>query len=105
MTEYYECHITMRGKREDISPVVESEEWKFSCIDGDPVLGKEIFCYATRHYSAVRVPLEEVVMHMNIAALVFHKVGIEIVRQKVELVVYDTKMPMLIPVPPKQDLH
>jgi hypothetical protein len=92
MKEYYECHITMRGNPKDIKPLVESFNWKFSAIDGDPVLGNGVLCYATRHYNA-RWQKQSIIDEMRIvAAQLSQKAPVEeVLREKVELVVYDTK--------------
>lgn len=90
--QYYECHITMRGDPEFIRPLVESSVtgWKFSAIDGDPVLGNGVLCYATSHFP-VRLSQDVVVEKMNFVAHCLSQQGAEVIRQKVELVVYDTK--------------
>ena len=88
MSEYYECHITMRGDKAIIQPLVEKAGWKFSCIDGDPVLGDGILCYATKHYSHNEAK-DWVVLCMNRAAEELKECNV--IRQKVEFVLYDTK--------------
>src|SRR5262245_45564769 len=92
--EYYECHITLRGQPKHLKGLVESFNWKFSAIDGDPALGPGVLCYATRHFNG-RWSRESVVQEMNaVAAQLAQKSLVEeVVRQKVELVIYDTKHP------------
>ncbi len=92
MKKYYECHITFTGNMERIKLRVEKTGWKFSCIDGDPTLGDGARAYATKHYNS-RCKLEKVVQEMNEVArnLTLFEQDIDVVRQKVELIVYDTK--------------
>ena len=90
---YYECHITLKDSlpRDYVRQQVEEFNWKFSAIDGDPILGNETFCYATRHYPESK-PKDEVIKDMNDMAVRLAKDEIEVVREKVELVIYDTKV-------------
>jgi len=88
--QYYECHITMRGDKTKIEPLVKAEHWKFSAIDGDPVLGAGVLCYATHHFKGT-LDKVDVVIAMGIVADKLRDQGVEVIRQKVELVVYDTK--------------
>lgn len=89
---YYECHITMRGDPKVIEPLVKATGWKFSAIDGDPVLGKGVLCYATSHFKGSR-DVDEVIILMDEVADALRYKGAEVIREKVELVVYDTKGP------------
>lgn len=89
---YYETHITMRGDPKTIEPLVKATGWKFSAIDGDPVLGKGALCYATAHFKGSR-DTADVVIAMGIIADELAAKGVEVIRQKVELVVFDTKGP------------
>lgn len=88
--QYYECHITMRGPAAEIEPLVKAERWKFSAIDGDPVLGRGVLCYATHHFKK-SLDTVDVIIAMGIVAARLQDQGVEVIRQKVELVVYDTK--------------
>lgn len=90
MSKYYECHITLFGNKEEIKAIVEDEGWKFSAIDGDPVLGGGVHCYATHHYGK-HYEEGSVVNLMNFKATIFKNRGLQVLRQKVEYVVYDTK--------------
>lgn len=92
---YYECHITMLAKPDDVQYPTEYIKWKFSAIDGDPSLGDGVKCYATRHYNARR-SLEEVIAEVQDAAMYLRKLNINVLREKVELVVYDTKAKTVI---------
>lgn len=92
---YYECHITLespmtQGAMEGIKKDIEGNMWTFSNIIGDPILGLKAYCYATRHYAASR-KLEHVALEMSVVAQSLKVRGYTVVRQKVELVVLDTK--------------
>jgi hypothetical protein len=84
----YECHITVRRADAEKAQIVASEHhWKFSQIDGDPVLGKEVFAYLTTHDSDVR----RMFKRMELAVVNLKNSGVEVIREKIELIVYDTK--------------
>lgn len=87
---YYECHVTMIGDPIIIEDAVKTEKWKFSKIDGDPVLGAGIKCYATRQFPGTKNVnwvidvLKETARHLK------DYKSVTVLREKVELVVYDT---------------
>lgn len=92
---YYECHITVDNPQNQpalsgLKRAVEGQFWTFSRIAGDPILGLATYCYATRHFAAAR-KLEHVALEMSVVAQALKLQGYTIVRQKVELVVLDTK--------------
>ena len=93
LSPYYECHITCEvDKRRPLKHIVEQElGWKFSCIDGDPSLGIGIKCYATQHFRGGRLR-DEVILIMDKTAKLLEADGFKVLRQKVELVIYDTKL-------------
>ena len=86
----FECHITIKGERDTVSPIVNDlgEGWSFSCIDGDPELGLQEFCYATNHFE------DETTSYRNMAitARYLYKQGLDVVRVKVERVIFDTRI-------------
>lgn len=86
---YYEAHITLLGRPDFVRPLVEALQWKFSAIDGDPVLGPGVKCYATKQFNS-KIPREAVLQDLQetAAALVG---SVEIIRKKIELVIYDTR--------------
>lgn len=88
----YECHITIKDNVEHstIEKILNNVNWKFSCIKGDPILGKQTFCYATKHYPTNKSK-EEVIEKVNEASNLFEKNGLEIIRKKIELIIWDTK--------------
>jgi hypothetical protein len=86
--EYYECHVTFMSKTG--APVTDVEGWTFSRIDGDPVLGKGVKCYLTRQFAA-RLDRAVVVEMVEHAGDCIHARGHEVLRTKVELVVYDNR--------------
>lgn len=89
---YYEAHITLLGSPERIKPAVDLIKWKFSVIDGDPVLGKGVKCYATKHFNA-KMDKEEVLMDLRMAAdaLEYALPEDEVIRRKIELVIFDDR--------------
>ncbi len=100
----YEQHITIEGSKYTVKPIVEAAGWRFSCIDGDPVLGSGDRCYATNHMKLSGDPtkkyelggphteLDMIIENTNyVADLLKNTYGLKVVRQKIELIVYDTK--------------
>lgn len=89
---YYECHITMQGSPKDIKPIIDGMKgWKFSAIDGDIIMGNGVLCYATAHFNYLKFTEEQVIGIMNSIAEDIAEQDINVIRQKVELVIYDTK--------------
>tara|TARA_R110002096_G_scaffold192856_3_gene374602 strand:- start:312 stop:614 length:303 start_codon:yes stop_codon:yes gene_type:complete len=92
MKQYYECHVTFMASVEDDScrmgPALMG--WKFSQIDGDPVLGAGVKSYFTRQFKE-SIPLDSVRAEVDQVAEVLIVEGYEVLRRKVELVVYDSK--------------
>jgi hypothetical protein len=87
---YYECHITLMGDAETIRPEVERRKWKFSVIDGDPVLGEGIKCYATRLFNR-KYFSNEVQRELFRVASELKKLGFTVLRRKIEYVIFDDR--------------
>jgi hypothetical protein len=88
----YECHITMLGDADQIEQVVNGTDWHFSKIDGDPVLGVGVKCYATKNYKKSEMSLDNCVSTMETVAESIKEQHIEVVRMKVEEIVYDRRL-------------
>jgi len=92
MKPYYECHLTfylpVKGSGDDLERLTG---WKFSQIDGDPVLGKGIKSYLTKIYKhtetagQVRSHIEKIKHQLE---SVF---DIRSIREKIEVVIYDNR--------------
>ena len=80
----YEAHITYKAEHRAHLEALLIPGWKFSAIDGDPVLGKEVYCYLTSYDKDGKNLLAR--MQRTVETI-----GFEAVRQKVEQIVYDTK--------------
>jgi hypothetical protein len=87
---YFECHVTMVGDATLIRPEVENRKWKFSCIDGDPVLGDGLKCYATRLFNR-KLGQETVQAELFRVASELAELGFKVLRRKIELVIFDDK--------------
>ena len=89
---YYECHVTFLAPADShpstMGPALMG--WKFSQIDGDPVLGAGVKSYFTRQFRE-SIPLDSVTAEVEQVAEVLVAEGYEVLRRKVELVVYDSK--------------
>jgi hypothetical protein len=86
----HECHLTYDVKDaatvESIG-VAADLNFKFSRIDGDPLMGAKPFCYLTAYHENPTILFGL----MNAVALALEKVGISPLREKIERIVYDTK--------------
>lgn len=90
MKNYYECHITLKSRRADKEDLEEITNWKFSIIDGDPVLGDGVKSYLTKQYST-KLDLTEVTDFLLATSHLVQNLGFEVIREKIELVVYDDR--------------
>lgn len=90
MMSYYECHITMEDDWFKAKMTVERYEgWKFSRIAGDPNLGDGIKCYATIHLPGTYL-IDAVKARLQAMSKTLRECGCNVVREKIELVVYDS---------------
>ena len=96
MKSYYEVHITMKGDPAKIEPLVNKIGWKFSAIDGDPILGEGIKCYATMFFSPRRYEQDEVVEIIELVAQNLRSKGINVIREKIELVIWDRRKEKIV---------
>lgn len=89
---YYECHITLTANPPGgvgyAKHVIEHSGWKFSKIDGDPIMGEGIRVYATRHFNARRT-VERVEADLVKTADILSRAGLKVTRRKIEMVVLD----------------
>lgn len=65
-----------------------TEGWKFSAIDGDPILGAKPHCYLTCH---TKDWIEMWSKMFSKVQQIRDQTGREPLREKIELIVYDTK--------------
>jgi hypothetical protein len=84
----YESHITCSTAQSEIAQVVaDAHRWKTSQISRDITLGDATYFYLTTHdVTEVRIMqrLRETVDALEIA-------GVNVIRQKIELIIFDTK--------------
>lgn len=84
----FECHITApSGSADKVKKAGKDLHWKFSAIDGDPVLGAGVHCYLTTHDAT----FARIKQRMKAAAHVLEAAGVEVIRMKIEAIMYDTK--------------
>jgi len=98
----YECHITVPLAQ---GPVAEDHgkrhHWKYSAIDGDPVLGKETFAYLTTHDSDL-LRMQE---RMTMMSADLRAIGVEVIREKIELIVFDKRAAVCSICGTRKNLH
>ena len=85
----YELHITMSER-----PKWPLKGWSYSEITGDIVLGKQNWCYFTKHIHA-STPIDVVIKELMGNTAWLRDMGVKVIREKVELVVYDKKSPTI----------
>lgn len=84
----FEIHLTFsHHAAADVRRLSDTLKWKYSQIDGDPVLGNKVFCYLTTHapdFMSARNALEHAVQWLI-------GQGVVPIRKKIEVVVYDDR--------------
>jgi hypothetical protein len=84
----YECHITVDTVYAEAATIIAQDlHWKTSEIARDPVLGNKNFFYLTTHSSKAPV----IFARMEEACNVLEAAGVPVIRQKIELIIHDTK--------------
>lgn len=90
-TPYFELHITVEGTNQtDMKTVVETSGWAFSNITDDVELGPGPKMYATIQLPIQNVKLIEKALNRMVDELQLF--GHNVVRKKIECVVYDKKV-------------
>jgi len=82
----------MLGKASELKPIVEETGWIFSCIENDICLGEGVKCYATMHYSHSKHTTAQVIENVHIIAQHLRSRMVDVIREKVELVIYDLSL-------------
>jgi hypothetical protein len=89
--KYYECHITVEdGCKDLMEKELLNTCWKFSQITDDLILGPGNKMYATAHFSLAS-GIKPVRTELDTMAGILEAAGLNVVRRKIELVLYDTK--------------
>jgi exosome complex RNA-binding protein Csl4 len=85
----FECHITVSTEHaETANNIAKLHHFKTSEIARDPVLGDKNFFYLTTHskdYGDIWNRMKNCVRH-------FEEVEVPVIREKIELIVHDTKV-------------
>jgi hypothetical protein len=86
----FECHVTVSCEThriKELQELIESVGWSFSKIDGDPVLGPHVFCYATNHYDELAKAIGDTYAMSLALRLSFFDVP----RRKIEQIMLDER--------------
>lgn len=91
----YECHITLEipaNLRDTFKQTLKDHfsDWHYSAIDGDQTIGAGVKVYASRHYPANK-NIDNIFMDMQTVGLKLSSLGYNVIRKKIEIIVYDTK--------------
>lgn len=85
----FECHITLPSSCAAQAEVfAATHHWKTSQIRRDPVLGTDEFVYLTTHDSdliRLQIKMKDAVVSLE------RLPGVHVLRQKIELIVFDTR--------------
>lgn len=84
----FEAHITLpREQSDEVEKMALDSGWTYSAIDGDPVMGKQAYCYLT----AYDPNDENLLKRMRIVTAMLKQRDVHVLREKIERIVYDTK--------------
>lgn len=84
----YESHITIPAVNHQVAAeVAEKHNWFMSKITDDPLLGPGAKSYLTAH----RTDYFEMWTDMTRVSAELARLGIPVLREKIELIMYDTK--------------
>lgn len=83
----YEAHITIDAAYAERVKGLYFRDWKFSQIDGDPILGPGSKAYLT----AYNVNSLDLFNYMRDVVEELEKLGITVLRTKIERIVWDSK--------------
>lgn len=87
--QHFECHITTRTSFAETATAIANDlHWKTSEIARDPVLGNDTYFYLTTHDN----DKQRMLTRMNECANRMREAGIEVVREKIEEIIHDTKL-------------
>lgn len=85
----FECHITVSTDDAELATTVaKALHWKTSEIARDPILGDKNFFYLTTHSKEFNAIWEK----MNQASRTLTELKVNVIREKIELIVHDTKV-------------
>lgn len=85
----FECHITVSTDDANAATIIANDQhWKTSEIARDPVLGDKNFFYLTTHTKDYGIMWDKMrkTVDMLLAA------NVPVIREKIELIVHDTKI-------------
>jgi len=84
-----EIHVTTSTKfAAKAQEIAQTLHWKTSEIARDPVLGNDTFFYLTTHSASVKAAFTR----LEYCVKQLEEVGVEVIRQKIEIVIFDTKL-------------
>lgn len=85
----FECHITVSTEHaETATNIAKLCHWKTSEIARDPVLGDKNFFYLTSHSKEYN----DMWSRLRQTVAMFNNVEVPVLREKIELIMYDTKV-------------
>lgn len=86
---YYECHVTLPPKdRELVDSIAKFHRFKTSSLVGDEIMGDDKLLYCTSHSKTY----DELSQRMDALVENLTENGVEILREKIEHIIYDTKV-------------
>lgn len=84
----FEVHITCRLSQATAAAAIAKElHWKTSEIARDPLLGNDTYFYLTTHGK----DLSDTMGRMVRATVELKTAGVEVIREKIEVIIYDVR--------------